>query len=564
MKAFSAICLCVCLAVAALRAQESGLSVSKRESASVQGIVVKDPEGAPLKKALIELIAESQNANGNYTAISTADGAFSIANIAPGRYRLYVERAGYQEAEKSHRSNQGRLLTIIRGQDVKDLVIHLQASAVVQGRITDEDGDPMAEAQVSALRRTYVAGRVQWEQAGAERTNDLGEFRIAGLPAGSYFVSITPPPDFRSLIESHGDGEAGPERGENAGKPTTSYQIAYYPGTRDRAQATPIELHPGDEFPMNFSLTPAPSLSIRGSVVNLPPGSVASVSLNSGESLIVNATEVRRDGSFEIRHVAPGAYTISARVENAAPPMMARQPLAIADANVEGIHLSLQAGGLLRGRLRVQTDSPRLDVSQVFLLLRPDEELDDPAGGVAPNNNFSTIAQVRPDGTFEWKDVAPGQYTVQISEASAMPDLYLKAATAGGHDILESGVAVNGGSVGMDLVASDRGASIAGFAADAKDRPVPDAMIVAVPERRLRSHPDRYFKAAADQLGRFTLRGLPPGEYTLFAWERLEGEPYFNPEFLQQYQEPGTSVHVKEGQRESLRLRVIAGTAGEP
>ena len=96
------------------------------------------------------------------------------------------------------------MLTLGAGQELKDLVIRLQAAAVVEGRVTDEDGDPMPEAQVAVLRQTFVAGRSHWEQVGAERTNDLGEYRIPGLAAGNYFVSVTPPPDFRSLIETTG------------------------------------------------------------------------------------------------------------------------------------------------------------------------------------------------------------------------------------------------------------------------------------------------------------------------------------------------------------------------
>src|SRR5208282_2243646 len=106
--------------------------------------------------------------------------------------------------------------------------------------------------------QTFVAGRSHWEQVGAERTNDLGEYRIPGLAAGSYFVSVTPPPDFRSLIEANAPA-ATPHNGPATDKPApVAYQTTYYPGTRDRGQAAPIQLHAGDDFPVNFSLTPSP------------------------------------------------------------------------------------------------------------------------------------------------------------------------------------------------------------------------------------------------------------------------------------------------------------------
>ena len=58
----------------------------------------------------------------------------------------------------------GRLLTLTPGQELKDLQIRLQAAAVVRGRVTDEDGDPMPDAQVSVLKQSYKAGHSRWER----------------------------------------------------------------------------------------------------------------------------------------------------------------------------------------------------------------------------------------------------------------------------------------------------------------------------------------------------------------------------------------------------------------
>jgi len=193
MKLAYASLLTVLVGAGALLAQTPPGETTQATRAAIAGVVTKDPGSVPLKKALIELIAESQRDGGNYTALTGVDGSFHLENLVPGRYRLFVERTGYQEIDKRHRRSDGRVLTLSAGQEMKDLVIRLQAAAVVEGRVTDEDGDPMPEAQVAVLRQTFVAGRIHWEQAGAERTNDLGEYRIAGLAAGNYFVSVTPP-----------------------------------------------------------------------------------------------------------------------------------------------------------------------------------------------------------------------------------------------------------------------------------------------------------------------------------------------------------------------------------
>jgi len=261
---------------------------------------------------------------------------------------LFTERTGFIEVDKHHTRTEGRILTLVSGQELKDVQIRLQAAAVVRGSVTDEDGEPMPNAQVSVLRQTFVSGRNHLEQAGAEHTNDLGEYRVAGLPSGNYYVSVSPPPDFKSLIEAVGataSAEAGGAGAGNADKPgasnpATSYQTTYYPGTPDRGAAAPIQLHAGDEFPVNFSLTPSPSLSIRGAVVNLPPRASAAIMLQSRDfNLVLNGAEMHPDGSFVIRDVAPGAYTILATVENAAVPMMARQSLQVV-SSVDGLRLA--------------------------------------------------------------------------------------------------------------------------------------------------------------------------------------------------------------------------------
>src|SRR5215469_9769879 len=269
----------------------SVLAQDTSKRATIEGVVTKDPDSQPVKKALIELIAENQSEAGNYTTMTASDGAFRIDNIVPGRYHLVTD--------KQHGRVDGRILSLTAGQELKDLHLRLQAAAVVRGRVTDEDGDPLPNAEVTALRQTYVAGHKHWENAGADRTNDLGEYRIANLPVGNVYISVNPPPDFKSLIENA--STRADTRNPKSDAPSEMYQTTYYPGTPDRGQAAPIQLHSGDEFPADFTLAPSPSLSIRGSVVNVPPRASASIMLQSRDfSLILSGADIRTDGTFVI------------------------------------------------------------------------------------------------------------------------------------------------------------------------------------------------------------------------------------------------------------------------
>jgi protocatechuate 3,4-dioxygenase beta subunit len=535
-----------------------------RATASVQGRVAKDPGGEPVKKALIELIAENQNEGGDYTAVTGGDGSFRVEGVAPGRYRLFVERTGYLEVEKHHARADGRVLTLTAGQELADVLVRLQPAAVVEGRVTDEDGDPLPDAQVAVLRQTFVAGRSHWQQAGSERTNDLGEYRIAGLAAGNYYVSVSPPPDFKSLIAAASNAPAADAGADahNADTRTggaTAYATTYYPGTQDLRQAAALQLHAGDEFPVNFSLTPSPSLVVRGSIANLAAGSSALVMLQSKDfNLTLNGAEIRKDGSFEIRDVAPGAYNVVATVSGAIP-LMARQALQVGAENVDGLHLVPQAGGWVRGRLRVESKSAaRLDASQFFLALRSAEGDDDVLGALSLGEGFGTVAHVSGDGSFEWKNVPPGRYYVELAgDPGASADWFIKSVNAGGREATDTGFSVGGGMAAVDLVASANAAVVDGVVTDAAGQALANATVVAVPEARLRTRTDRYRKIVSDQSGHFTLHGLPPGEYTLLAWESVDGEAYYNPEFLKSFEGQGKALLVSEGERKSLQLAVI-------
>lgn len=557
-------CLTLLLLVVGVAAQSSSVAADPPKRAAVEGVVTKEPGSEPVKKALVELIAENQALAGDYTAVSGPDGAFRIENVLPGRYRLFVERTGLLDTDKSHQRSEGRVLALSPGQQLKNVNVRLEAAAVLRGHVTDEDGDPLPNAEVTVLRQTFVSGRRHWEQAGAERTNDLGEYRVANLPAGMVYVSVNPPPDFKSLIEAGGAG-ADSHNAANASS-STAYQTTYYPGTTDRSQATPLQLRPGDEFPINFSLTPGPSLSIQGSVVNLPPRSSATIMLQSRDfRLVLNGAEMHKDGSFVIRDVSPGNYEIVATVDGSAVPMMARQPLQVGSTNIEGLRLSPQPGGSVRGHLRVEGKSGaplRPDFERTFLLLESTETDDDE--GVLGAGKFTNLAHVAPDGSFAWDDVPPGYYYVQIvRDAGANDDWFMKASLASGRDMSDSGINVSGGTVTLDLVASTNGGTVEGVITDRQGQPAANAVVVAVPELRMRRRTDRYRKTQSDQNGRFQLQGLGPGDYTVFAWESVDGEEYYDPDFLKAYTGQGTALRVSEGERKTLSLEAIPSAASE-
>jgi hypothetical protein len=60
-----------------------------------------------------------------------------------------------------------------------------------------------------------------------------------------------------------------------------------------------------------------------------------------------------------------------------------------------------------------------------------------------------------------------------------------------------------------------------------------------------------------DQSGRFSMKGIVPGDYKIFAFEELERGASLNPEFLQPFEDRSRTVHLREGGELNVRLEAI-------
>jgi hypothetical protein len=244
--------------------------------------------------------------------------------------------------------------------------------------------------------------------------------------------------------------------------------------------------------------------------------------------------------------------------------MTARQALEVASSNVDGLRLSPQPGASVRGHLRVESNGRRFDRDQIYLVLGP---ADGDEGELAvAGDRFSNLAHVTADGEFVWSDVPPGTYHVQMvgNSSGENEDWFVKSMLVGGRDVNDSGLIVNGGTIILDLVVSAKGAVVEGVVADSQGQPVANAVVVAAPETGMRGNVDRYRQTVSDQVGHFSLRGIRAGSYTLFAWESVDGQAYYNPEFLKGYEGQGSALRVGEGERKAMQLTVIPAHDEQP
>src|ERR1700731_443335 len=103
---------------------------STAHASSIASTVVKEPGSQPLKKVLVQVVAENQKEGGNYTASTDADGHFHIENVVPGRYRIFIERAGFVGVNEHGLKSDVNVFTVRAGQAVEDLLFRMLPPAV--------------------------------------------------------------------------------------------------------------------------------------------------------------------------------------------------------------------------------------------------------------------------------------------------------------------------------------------------------------------------------------------------------------------------------------------------
>jgi hypothetical protein len=170
--------------------------VKPEDKCIVEGTVVNGATGEPLKKAHVTL-RRADNTQLNpapYGVTTDASGHFVLDDVDPGKYRLAADRNGFVNSsygEKRNRSGSGALLTLSAGQKMKDVIFHMTPQGVIVGRVIDEDGEPVARANIQCLRSMYRNGEKGLFPTGSSGTNDKGEYRVFGLSPGKYIVQAT-------------------------------------------------------------------------------------------------------------------------------------------------------------------------------------------------------------------------------------------------------------------------------------------------------------------------------------------------------------------------------------
>jgi hypothetical protein len=539
----------LCLTPGVGRAQVSSLPNSPNQpqattkspsaTAVVRGRVVVSDTGQPVHRAQVRL--SSLDGGTSHAVLTEVDGSFEIENVAPGRYNAVASKNPFISSTYGHRrpgDDAATMLNVLANQTIERLDFALRRGGVVRGRVVDEYGDAVSRAQVTSMQWQAPGGQRRLVNARSVTTDDLGEFRLFGLNPGDYFVQAT----WRSPVVS-GSADDG-----------IGYATTYFPSTPNAADAQRVRVGAGTiTSDILIVMTSVPTAKISGMAVDSRgqplSGMVVVASSSAGFSNIVSGAPLRPDGSFLIANVTPGEYVLSAQARTASDETV-RTIVSVAGADITAVRLVGSKPVSISGRILV--DPGQSLESRTLMIAAVPVRWDQMIGF-----GWTPPGKVNADFTFAMKS-APG---LRRLEVSLPPEWSVRAIRYRGADITDSGVEIppNHDVDGIDVEVTSRVTTVSGLVTDARGLPATDYTTVIFPQdQNLWTTPHRYLKTARPgRDGRFTIIGLPPGDYYAAAYDHVDPGTAADPDFLNAIRADATGFVITEGETKALELRLL-------
>lgn len=524
-----------------------------RGTSILRGQIVAADNGSPIRRAQVRV--SSPDARDGRVATTDAQGRFEIKELAAGRYTMSASKGGFVSLQYGQRrpSESGTPIELGDGQTIDKLSIALPRGSVLGGRVTDEFGEPVANASVTAWRYAYAGGARRMTPAGQnarDTTDDQGHFRLFGLPPGEYYVSAT----LRSV---------GPEVTDPMGE-LSGYASTYFPGTTNVADASRITLAVAQENTgVNFGLIATKLVKVSGQVITsdgspATNGMVVLLPANSngrpGLALQQggNGNRIDQTGTFRLTNVAPGRYQVQAR-SGGREFELARLDLAVGTDDVDGLTLVTAPGAIINGTIVSDTGEPfDFKAAQLQIAARPASP---DMTGIGAGLNGSRVGD---DWSFSLRNITDAV----MVRATGPQGWALKSVFANGQDITDVPMEFPAGQTvgGVQIVLTKKISALSGQVTDSKGNPVLDATVVVFPSNeKLWTFQSRFIKAARpDQDGKYRVTGLPGESYLVMALQGLEDGQAGDPEFLATVKDLGTKLDIADGETKAVDVKLSA------
>jgi hypothetical protein len=473
-----------------------------------------------------------------------AEGRFEMPNVVPGSYRVVADplptslryvRGVFPDPA----SGGAQLFTVQAGQITEDIVVTVQRSAAISGRVLDERGIPQSLVQVVAVE-SLAAGRTRAPLGQASslssRTDDNGAYRLFGLQPGEYVVAAQPPTS--PIIN----------RPQDLVTILPVNPPTYYPSALAQSDGTRLRLRAGDDQgSIDITLARSRLLTIRGVLLDPSGAPVPSVQVRlqrraaSFERPLAGAS-TEADGSFRLSSVPPGEYALTAFRSGEVAREYAWTPLNAA-ADVDGVVLKLQAAVSVVGQ--VTFDAPSRE-STMTLRIRPVEP---------PGASPGVAVQVQSDGSFTLEHVAGPT----IIRAEGWRGWHIKHVVYNGRDITDEPTDFSTGGP-LSVTLSERLGTLTGIVSTASGAPALATVVVFAEASELRHTRSSMTRlTSSDVRGRYEFSGLRPGRYVVAALptDAATTPVDLTPAFLELLSREGQPIEIRDNQPATLNLGIL-------
>lgn len=499
-----------------LVAQSATQQANKTPRSSVSGRVTIKEKGVggvmvALRKSELQMPYEPFQ-----KATTDPDGFYRITNVAAGNYEVVPTVPAFVPAGKG--DARGKNILVSDDDNVEGVDFALVRGGVITGRVTDADGRPLIQQQVTIFQENAFNQLPQQPQiqrpifpATIAQTDDRGIYRVYGLQAGRYKVAS-------------GRSDETFVSGTNPGRST--YKQVFHPDVTEQDKAKVIEVSEGSEATdVDISLGRAlQTYAATGRVIDgergLPVPNVRfSVQRIVGQRVeFVNALAVSNvQGDFIIEGLIPGKYGISMfQNQNQSNELRAETlNFEIIDQDISGVVVKLVKGATVTGVVVVETEDKSVLAKLSELQVRG--FIVASGGGMVSSSASSPIA---PDGSFRLAGLASGNLNFNIGTLNRpLPPKGFSIARLERDGVVATrGIEVKDGEqvTGVRVVLSYGSATLRGVVV-LDSGPLPAGMRASI--RLVKAgEQTQYFNfrpPVVDERGRFLIEGIPAGTYDL-------------------------------------------------
>ncbi|HYT67906.1 MAG TPA: carboxypeptidase-like regulatory domain-containing protein [Vicinamibacterales bacterium] len=558
---------------------------AKTGTSRLRGRIVATDTGSAVRRAQVRI---SGPEIGTKTALTDAQGRYEFRDLPAGRFNVSVSKSGFVTMQygQNRPFEPGRPIELADAQVMDKGDVSLPRGSVLVGRIVDEFGEAVAEAEVTAMRMQFQNGKRRLVPSGRNgQTNDLGQFRIYGLPPGEYYVSASLRNMSSMMIDMLGGGPGGPT-GSNQ---NSGYASTYYPGTPNPGEAQRVSVAVGQELgSVDIQLQPVRLAKITGTAVGSDgkPMAGAMVMLmptmkDAMQFMPGGTSRTNSDGQFTLNGVTPGEYLLQVQSMGAimtaagnamtlafsmtdrsggSPQAPAQErEFAMASVNVAGEDISGMVvvgtrGAKASGTLSFEGGMKPEGLTSIRVTA-PSADLD---SNPMPTFGANTVKDT---GAFDVDGLVGGR----VFRVANLPKGWvLRRVTLNGEDMTDKGIEFKPGEdvSGIDIELTNRLTSINGSVTDDKGQAQKDYTVVIFPEEQAKwTLPmNRWLVSSRpDQEGRFKFNALPPGTYYAIAIEYVASGEWQDPEWLARAAKRATRITLDEGSTKTLDLK-LAGS----